>query len=190
MRLFVAVEIPNQIKDFLATLLSLKLSFNGVNIVQKENFHITLKFLGEVEDKIIPNIKETLKSLANEFSPFTLKITRPGLFPDKSKPRVIWMGTENTYTLRTIADKIDEKLSSFGFQREQREFKSHITLARVKNYQSGRYLFEKIADKYRERIQNEKTFEFYVREFVLMKSTLTPKGSIYEVLERFELKRI
>ncbi|WP_353684139.1 RNA 2',3'-cyclic phosphodiesterase [Thermodesulfovibrio sp. 3907-1M] len=184
MRLFIAIQLPREIKEFLAELTSFKSTIDGVNIVQKENFHITLKFLGEVEEKIIPDLISTLKSLSSEFSNFTLKITTPGVFPDKIKPRVIWIGTENTETLRRLAERIDEETASLGFQREERQFKSHITLARVKNHRNGKYFFEKILKKFSE---NSFNFQFEVKEFVLMKSTLTAKGSIYSVLERFPL---
>lgn len=206
MRLFIAIEIPENIKEFLLKIIPINLPLDGVNVVQKQNLHITLKFLGEVEESLIPDIKETLKSISGEFSAFTLKITRPGVFPDKFKPRVIWIGTENTDTLKTIAKRIDENLHKYGFEKEQREFKAHITLARVKNFQNGRYLFERILKAFKDKItseisvkkkfssydivetiENSSPIKFSVTEFVLMKSTLTPKGSIYNVLERFPL---
>ncbi|MDI1472293.1 2'-5' RNA ligase [Thermodesulfovibrio sp. N1] len=184
MRLFIAIEIPKEIKEFLSELNTFTSPIEGVNFVQKDNFHITLKFLGEVEEKFIPDLTDLLKSIAEEFSDFTLKITNPGVFPDKFKPRVIWIGTENTDILKKLAKKIDDELSQFGFQREEREFKSHITLARVKNHQNGKYVFEKILRRFSEKSPD---FQFRVKDFVLMKSTLTPKGSIYHVLQRFLL---
>lgn len=187
MRLFLAIEIPLSIREFLASLIEPKQTIDGINIVSKQNLHITIKFLGEVEEKLIPKIKEILNPLSREFSPFKLKITRPGVFPDKDKPRVIWIGTENKDVLKDLAKRIDESLSVIGFQKETREFRAHITLARVKNYQNGRYIFEKLVDKYRQISVENRQFEFSVEEFVLMKSTLTPNGSIYEVIERFNL---
>jgi len=184
MRIFIAIELPEELKNFLGELTTFKSTIEGLNIVQKDNFHITLKFLGEVEEKLIPDITDTLKNIANEFSKFTLKITRPGAFPDRVKPRVIWIGTENTDTLKELAKRIDEELSRLGFQKEAREFKSHITLARVKNFKNGKYVFDKILKNFSEKSPQ---FQFQVRDFVLMKSTLTPKGSIYSVLERFHL---
>jgi 2'-5' RNA ligase len=184
MRLFVAIELPEEIREFLSELTSFKSPVEGVNFVQKENFHITLKFLGEVKESLIPEITNKLNKIASEFSDFTLNITHPGVFPDKSKPRVIWIGTENTDIMKTMAKKIDEELSQFGFQREERDFKSHITLARVKNPKNGKYVFEKVLKKFSEKSLE---FSFQIKEFVLMKSTLTPKGSVYDVLQRFSL---
>lgn len=184
MRLFIAIEIPNEIKEFLYQLIYLKTSLDGVSIVQKGNFHITLKFLGEVNEGLIPDITNTLRKISNGFSPFTLKITHPGVFPDKFKPRVIWIGTENTDSLKEMAKRIDEEMESLGFKREDKNFKSHITVARVKNFHNGKYLFEKILKKFS---GESSQLKFQVEEFVLMKSTLTPKGSIYDVLQRFPL---
>ncbi|MCX7987907.1 MAG: RNA 2',3'-cyclic phosphodiesterase [Thermodesulfovibrio sp.] len=190
MRCFIAIELPEDIKNFIDKLISLNSSVEGVNIVKKDNLHLTLKFLGEVKSELIPTLIKSLNNLANEFSPFNLKISHPGVFPDKIKPRVIWIGLESSKTIRELAAKIDEEMSKHGFEREQRVFKAHITVARVKNPQNGRYIFEKIFKSFREKMLNNsptKKLDFQVREFVLMKSTLTPKGSIYEVLERFPL---
>lgn len=184
MRLFIAIEIPDDIKEFLYQLICLKTSLDGVSIVQKGNFHITLKFLGEVKESLIPDIANTLKKISCQFSPFTLRITYPGVFPDKFKPRVIWIGTENTDNLKEMAKRIDEEMESFGFKRENKNFKSHITLARVKNFHNGKYLYDKIIKRFSEKSPQ---LQFQVKEFVLMKSILTAKGSIYDVLQRFPL---
>jgi len=133
MRTFIAIEVPENIRSFFTELLPVKTLLEGVSIVHKDNFHITLKFLGEIEEMLISEIKQTLISIADETSSFTLKITHPGVFPDPLKPRVIWMGIENNSALIELVKKIEENLEKSGFQRETRNFKSHITLARVKN---------------------------------------------------------
>lgn len=207
MRCFLAIELPESIKNFIYELIDSNSSIEGVNLVKKDNLHITLKFLGEVKPDLISAITESLNNLVKEFSPFILKISHPGVFPDKSNPRVIWIGLEYSDVLKNLADKIEGEMHSYGFEKEQRGFKAHITLARVKNFRNGRYIFEKILKSFKEKtlINNfckkdnqipnlsnrvsEKAInlQFQVREFVLMKSILTPKGSIYEVLEKFSL---
>lgn len=197
MRTFIAIELSENLKNFLAELIKVKANLEGISVVKKENFHITLKFLGEVEDRIIPNLSKILISIANQFEPFSLKLTHPGVFPDKIRPKVIWIGTENNDTLKKLAKQIDERVHELGFQKENREYKSHITLARVKNYQNGRYLFQQILKNFSEYTSNlnfqngsDQRLEIFVKDFVLMKSTLTPQGSIYEILERFPLCKI
>lgn len=188
MRCFIAIELPEDIKIFIDKLFNLKSSVDGVNLVKKENLHLTLKFLGEIEIDLIPSIVKSLKDLAKGFYPFILKISHPGVFPDKVKPRVIWIGLESSEVLKELAFRVDEEMYKFGIEKEKREFRSHITLARVKNFQNGKYIYEKIWKTFRENKLTDNPDQkpyFYVKEFVLMKSTLTPKGSIYEVLERF-----
>ena len=206
MRCFIAIDLPEDIKNFIGHLIDLNYSIEGVNLVKKSNLHITLKFLGEVNSDILSSITESISNLANNFSPFILKISYPGVFPDKINPRVIWIGLEFSEELKELTLKIDEEMHKRGFEREQREFKAHITVARVKNPRNGRYVFEKILKSFKEKnlstnllkndtlsdfsnIVFEKAFipQFKVKEFVLMKSILTPKGSIYEVLKKFPL---
>ncbi len=183
MRLFIAIEIPENIKQFLSELVSLKAPVEGVNIVPKENFHITLKFLGEVQEEIVSQIKTSLLKVAKQIVPFNLKITYPGVFPNSSKARVIWIGTDTNQELKKLVSKIEESMAQYGFKKEEKEFTSHITLARVKNFQNGRYLFYKISKTFKDKMTSELIFD--VNEFVLMKSTLTPSGSIYEPLGKF-----
>lgn len=193
MRLFLALEIPDRIKNFLSKLIEKKYTIDGISFVQRENFHITLKFLGEVDENLIPAISEKLSLVSKEFYPFSLKISNPGVFPDKSKPRVIWIGTENKDNVKRLVFNIEDSLEKLGFKKEQREFKAHITLARIKNTKNGAYIFEKIQKNFRELLsasyQEAIDLYFDVNDFVLMKSILTPKGSIYEVLQRFSLLR-
>lgn len=193
MRCFIAIELPEDIKIFIDNLINLKSSVDGINFVKKENLHLTLKFLGEVGIDLIPLIVKSLKNLAKEFPPFTLKISHPGVFPDKVKPRVIWMGLEYSEILKDLAVRVDEETYKFCIEKEKREFKSHITIARVKNFQNGIRMFEKICKTFRDNNFTDNDLKkphFTVKEFVLMKSTLTPGGSIYEVLERFPLNDI
>lgn len=191
MRLFIAVDLPKSLKELLFLLCEQKKVIEGVNIVSKENLHITLKFLGEVSELMIPDISNKLREIANDFDPFVLKITHTGVFPNLNFPKVVWIGMEKELTIIKLANTIDEKLESLGFKREEKEFKSHITLARVKEPRNGRYFFDLVNRRFRELSISHKDFKtslkFEVKEFVLMKSTLTPKGSIYDVLQRFPL---
>ncbi len=189
MRIFIAVELPEEIRKTLFSLVPTKFPFDGVNVVAQENLHITLKFLGEVESSLIEKIKEALSLIAKKHSSFTLNISYPGVFPDTSRPRVIWIGTENSKEIKALARDIEKEMEAMGFPSEKRDFKSHITLARVKNFQNGRLLFERINKNFREKHLSSKNInlQFSVKDFVLMKSTLTPRGSIYEVLEKFPL---
>lgn len=191
MRLFIALDLPKSLKEILFLLCEQKKVIEGVNIVSKENYHITLKFLGEVSELMIPPITDKLREITRKFNPFFLKISHSGVFPNSQFPRVVWIGVEDDMTIRKLASAIEESLESLGFKREEKEFKSHITLARVKEPRNGRYFFDLINRRFKELSISHEDFKnslkFEVKEFVLMKSTLTPKGSIYDVLQRFPL---
>lgn len=191
MRCFLAILLPEHIKNLIDSLANLNYPLEGVNLVKKDNLHITLKFLGEVEINLIPSIVDSLKILTKNFSPFSLKISHPGVFPTVSKMRVIWIGLEHSNRLEELANKISEEMNKFNFKRQYREFNAHITIGRVKNLQNGRYLFEKVWKNFKSIIQKIDVHQlsFEVEEFVLMKSTLTPTGSIYEVIERFPFSK-
>lgn len=191
MRLFIAVDLPERLKELLSLLIVQKKQTEGVKLVSKENLHITLKFLGEVNEFLIPAISDKLKAIAKAFNPFVLKISHPGAFPNSNFPQVVWLGVENEVTIKKLANTIEESLKSMGFKREERDFKSHITLARVKEPKKGRQFFEAVNARFIELHQGHSDFRaslsFEVKEFVLMKSILTSKGSIYEILQRFPL---
>lgn len=195
MRCFIAIELPEYIKDFVEEIFDLRSSVDGVNFVKKENLHITLKFLGEISPDMIGKISQILSEISSEFAPFILRVSHPGVFPDRVNPRVIWIGLEFSEVLKNLAKKIDDRLNLLGFEREKREFRAHITLARIKNFRNGRYVFEKLIKSFMNRLSKTKNDvsdevkypQFVVEAIVLMKSTLTPKGSIYESLEKFPL---
>lgn len=189
MRCFIAIDIPDKIKEFIGKLVKIPSSLEGVNIVQPKNYHITVKFLGEVSESLIPEIKSLLNKIATHSTPFELVVSAPGVFPDEKNPRVVWIGTNSSIELRSLAKKVEEELEKIGFEREKRDFKSHITLARVKNTRNGKYFYEKVVRNYQLAIKNIGIdyLKFRVDSVVLMKSTLTGAGSIYDIVESFSL---
>ncbi len=191
MRCFIAILLPEHIKDLIDKIVNLNSPWEGINLVKKDNLHITLKFLGDVENVSIPLLIDSLKNLKKNFSPFVLKISHPGVFPNASKIRVLWIGLAFSATLKELATKISEEMEKFNIKREDRQFNAHITVGRVKNLNNGKFLFEKIWKNFRIIKQeiHENNLSFKVEEFVLMKSTLTPDGSIYEVIERFPFSK-
>ncbi|MBI2131063.1 RNA 2',3'-cyclic phosphodiesterase, partial [Candidatus Woesearchaeota archaeon] len=127
MRLFIAVDFNEQ-KDFLAGLqnqfnfLDTRLSFTKV-------FHLTLKFLGEVQPNVADSVMQSLGAVKSR--PFTLNLGRIGIFPDSSHMRVVWIGISPEEPVLMLQKAVDESLSSL-FKKEK-NFKPHITLARVKS---------------------------------------------------------
>ncbi|MBN2335209.1 RNA 2',3'-cyclic phosphodiesterase [Candidatus Bathyarchaeota archaeon] len=177
-RCFVAVECSS---DKLATRFQearrrLESTQGDVKFVEPENIHLTLKFLGEIEQSRVDEAVEAVKSTS--FKPFTVMIEGVGAFPNLRRPRVVWAGiTEGVTEFVEIWKSTDLRLSKLGFERERRGFSPHITIGRVR---SGRN-----RDRLAEEIAALGDFEFgrlQVDRIKLKRSVLTPQGPIYSTL--------
>ncbi len=152
-----------------------------IKLVEPENLHITLKFLGEVEEARIPVIVKALEGALKGVSKFRVKLEGVGAFPRVSRPNVIWVGvSEGRDPLIRLANLVEDALKKVGFPKEKRPFEPHLTIARVK-YRSSDLpgLITKV--------KGVEIGEIEVREVKLKKSTLTSKGPIYETLHSFPL---
>lgn len=176
MRLFVAVDVDEKLRERTKPLLNALSRLNGVKAVEPENLHITLLFLGEVEERRLPAIEDSLSSV--EFSPFTLTFEGVGAFPNEKNPRVVWVGVKDSGELKKLADSVYEKLKKLGFRRDK-EFAAHMTVARVKRKNPE---VSDIISKF----SSESFGEVEVSNFKLKQSILTPKGPIYKDLRVFE----
>ncbi|MEM4389339.1 MAG: RNA 2',3'-cyclic phosphodiesterase [Candidatus Micrarchaeia archaeon] len=168
MRLFVAAELSDEILNALSQVQA-SLPREGLVFVKKENQHLTLKFLGEVGEDRLPALKAALESCRRP--PFTVSVKGVGAFPNEKFVRVVWAGVHSA-ELAALAACIDNALAPLGFSREERPFAGHITLARVKAKTDVSRFLARFRD-----------FDFgscRIDRFVLKRSTLTPKGPIYE----------
>ncbi|GMR04302.1 MAG: RNA 2',3'-cyclic phosphodiesterase [Thermodesulfobacteriota bacterium] len=161
----------------------MKKDFNKrVSWVNPSNIHLTLKFLGEVDETRIDQIGEALEKAASGIRPFSLSTGKLGGFPNIANPRVLWLGLEGGEEAVELQKKIDETLAGLGFEKEKRAFHPHLTLARIRNPADGRALGA-LAIKLRHDIN----IEFTVDSFILFRSKLTPSGAEYSELRRFGL---
>jgi RNA 2',3'-cyclic 3'-phosphodiesterase len=133
-RVFIAVPLPVSLK---AKLLSLQQEFRLLPLdaawVREAGFHITLKFLGEVNARLIEPIVACMTAAARQFPPFMLSLTGVGVFPQASSPRVLWVGVQDVNgALRQIQQTLDAQLTQVGFASDTRPFTPHLTLARLK----------------------------------------------------------
>lgn len=186
MRLFIAIEISEEIREALAQIQShLKYAGADVKWVEPHNIHLTLKFLGEVNEEKAEEIKSILDGIAKETRPFELSIKDVGAFPTIEYPRVIWAGLDKgADESKMLAEKIDEGLSKTGFQKEARPFASHLTIGRVRSSTNKEALKEKMNSLLTPttRPTNQDSPSQPISSVILFKSTLTPKGSIYTKL--------
>lgn len=179
MRLFVAVDVENEVKDRIYSLSKALNSINGVKAVERENIHITLKFLGEVNEVKAEKIKEALNSV--EAEPFKAHFYNVGFFPSKGKIRVVWVGVnEGNAEFKDLALKVENSVKRLGFRRDK-EFVAHATVARIKKPVNRDQLIKTIESF-------ESDFGWMeVDKFKLKQSILTPKGPIYKDLQVYRL---
>ena len=176
MRLFIAIKIPEDIKEYLAKIQeNIEINSNKIRFVKKEQIHLTLKFLGEVQPNIAEEIKNNLKKIT--FSPFSANLDKIGVFPSESYIRVIWVGLKPEEPILELQKSIDDNLKKL-FKKEK-NFKGHITLARIKFIEDKKKFIDKLK---KIKIKDKK---IDINNFKLIKSTLTPQGPVYEELEVF-----
>jgi 2'-5' RNA ligase len=186
-RAFIAAEIDPQTKKKISNLISiLKKSEADVKWVTEDQMHLTLKFLGNIEQDRIQEISDALSAIANKAFSFTIHLSKLGAFPNMNHPRVIWIGIDKgAESLEALNKKIETNLEKLGFPKENREFKPHFTLARIK---SSKNILELIKTLEKNTFDSEG--EIKINKLIIFQSILTPKGAIYTKLSTAELAPI
>ena len=183
-RCFLAVELEDVVRERVKVLQKeLRRTLPNVKWVEEDNLHVTLLFLGEVDDREIAKVCRLAQEAVNGIKPFTLSVEQFGCFPHPHRPRVLWVGVgEGKEELVEMYDALATPLSELGFRREDRPYSPHITLGRTKS--DG-----PIAELSRA-LEKHATWDagsFQVTEVVLMSSELTRDGPLYTILGRAEL---
>lgn len=179
MRLFIGIDLPSEIKQALLELQS-ELRNQGVNgsWKSKENFHLTLEFLGELDMSTVPTICECLAKASRSIKPFPLRIGGLGVFPSFKRPHTLWTSVDGRLNeLHQLRDRIHSELASQGFNLEERKFKPHITLASR----------PKLNDEDLSDLRTKEFGEFRVEEIILFKSEEVRGNRLYTALERLPL---
>jgi 2'-5' RNA ligase len=184
MRTFVAIDLEREIKNNISKFLErLDTGLRNVRWIKFQGMHITLKFLGEVGEEKLHEIKEALRSTAAEFRPFSLQIKGTGTFPHaKRNPRILWLGVECDPILINLQEKMELKLENIGFPREKRKYHPHLTLGRVK----APFKLQPILD---ELGKNKDVLfgEMSVTKTTLFQSILKPTGAEYKIISEISL---
>jgi len=175
MRLFIAIEAPEEIRNYFLELQK-QISNDLAKIVFTKSFHLTLKFLGEADESKKDRVIELLRKV--KFEHFIAALSDMGIFPSENYMRVLWVGLEPKGKIVELQQKIDDILANL-FPKDKR-FHPHITLGRVKFVNDKK----KIMGFLKGMDIEKKSFE--IKDFRLIKSTLTPEGPVYEVLEKFK----
>ncbi len=176
-RVFVAAELPESVKQSLSEYEeSLKRSDARLNLVDPDLSHITLKFIGEVDAVKLKKIEERLSAI--KYSPYTMRLSGIS-FNNPRSPRVVWVNGSDGGGSARLAAMIEESLADIGIPKEERQFKIHVTLARIKEYHPSLMPIVK-------GLGDEDVAEFEITGFSLKKSVLTPKGPIYSDIMRVD----
>jgi 2'-5' RNA ligase len=188
MRAFIAIELPCLIRDYLSQIQDkLKTSGSDVKWVDPRNIHLTIKFLGEIEDKTIDQITGILEAVSCCIPVFYIRICSVGAFPNINAPRIIWAGIDKGENeTKKIAGELAKKLVKIGISEEDKPFSAHLTIGRIRSaFNRGNLV--RIIISLQEEIAQEK-IEFCVSKLTLFKSVLTPRGPIYTVLKEANFK--
>jgi 2'-5' RNA ligase len=179
-RSFIAIELPEEAKEGLASLRREleRDEHKFVKWVAPRGIHLTLKFLGNIPSKRVAQITEAIEEAAQEISPFHLEISGLGAFPSLRQVRVFWVGIGGEMDkLSQLQQNIDSTLAALGFAKEERSFMPHLTLARVREGASPpeRRSFGELVDS----TIFEDKYHIEVEAISLMRSQLTPAGALY-----------
>jgi RNA 2',3'-cyclic 3'-phosphodiesterase len=185
MRTFIAVSMPHPCREMLEQLQhNLRPLGADVRWVAVASIHLTLKFLGEMEPKLLPHLVEMLRASAGPEPAFSLRLHGLGGFPNLRNPRVIWCGIEGDIErLTRLQEKVESACSELGFAREERSFHPHLTLGRVNGKRNLQVLLDYI------KIGTDQECAFAVNHFNVYRSTLAPRGAIYDILATVPLNK-
>jgi RNA 2',3'-cyclic 3'-phosphodiesterase len=184
MRTFLCLPVDEAISDRLAALsqkarerVSTRASW-----VAPENFHVTVRFLGEIDPMLTLELEAACKRVVREIPHFDLRIDRVGAFPAADRPRVLWAGGAAPDGFAALTERLEAALQSLGFGRSRPETVAHITLARLKG-RPDRGIAETIAA-----LSEIPDWTLSVGRLVLMESRLTPRGAVYTPLFSLPLR--
>jgi RNA 2',3'-cyclic 3'-phosphodiesterase len=185
MRTFIAVPLPQSCREMLEKLQQdIRPLGADLRLVATASIHLTLKFLGEIDPKVLPNLVETLTASVKSEPVLSLCLRGLGGFPDLRNPRVIWCGVEgDTEELARLQEKVENACCDIGFEREERPFHPHLTLARVNSKRNLQGLLDYI------KIGSGLEREFSAGHINIYRSTLTPRGAIYDIMATIALKK-
>ena len=174
---FIAVDVPPSpaLERFAG---DLRTASASLKVVSADQLHLTVKFLGDTEEGLVPEIVTAIREAAAGVRPFEDRVQGTGAFPSLSRMNLIWVGVQGAEPIARIANALEVSLESLGFAPEKRAWKAHVTLARVKGHRD--------LDRVRGVLEGHRDDLFgshRVDGIFSKKSVLTPQGAQYSVVE-------
>lgn len=186
LRLFWAVSLPDQVKKQLGMLMDLmKKGRADAKWVEKDNLHLTIKFLGELPANQLPLLIGTVREAVSGTGSFNLMVKGLGFFPSAQRPRILWAGlTGELDRLREVHHLVEDSLAPLGWPPENRRFSPHLTLARLRSHKGVETLTRLVPE-----LANRCAVDMPVpvEELKLMESKLMRQGPLYTILDRIIL---
>jgi 2'-5' RNA ligase len=185
-RVFCAVELPAEVRNQLEEhILKLRKAVPDVaaSWSRVENIHLTLKFFGNVALDRIEVISAAASRAVAEFSPFPIGVCDTGVFPRPSRAQVLWIGvSDSSGKLSALQERLENECAAEGFSKEDRVYRPHLTIARIRRPEGGRRLAETHLQMDFPRIDIDLT------ELVLFRSELSPRGSKYTAISKHPIR--
>jgi 2'-5' RNA ligase len=185
-RAFIAIDLPDDVRVAIQEVQARlrQMSFDvKISWTKIANLHLTLQFLGNIEEGVIEEFKTALRLVAVQHQPFDVSVRGAGAFPDEKRPRVVWVGCDDDgHRLKALALAVHDAMLPFGFTHEYRGFSAHLTLGRIKSPRPDAALTRAIDSL------KDMTFgTLRVEAIHLFESRLHPEGSIYTKLSSHAL---
>ncbi|MEM6469244.1 MAG: RNA 2',3'-cyclic phosphodiesterase [Planctomycetota bacterium] len=185
-RTFIAIPLAPAIESGARRLIKqLKPFDTAIKWVPADNLHLTLKFLGEVDNVEIPKVCKSIRRVTNQIEPFELTFTGTGGFPEISRPRVLFAGVEDpSGSLVRMVNSLETELATLGFKPEPRDYRPHLTIgrARSRSHRASAELLEAVKQH-----ESQDLGEMLVEEVQLVASFLDKAGPTYQVMDTVEI---
>jgi 2'-5' RNA ligase len=184
-RSFLAFELAPKVREQIKTVSTeLQKTRMPVRWVKVDNIHLTIIFLGSVNEDKIDDIKEKVNSVVKRFSIFKTRLNGVGVFPNWRRPRVIWVGLNGEIErLSRFRDELQTELKVLGLKEEKRPYRPHLTIGRFKGASNRDEELKWIIDRYHDITSDQ----YYLNELVFFKSDLKPDGPVYTKMASWPL---
>jgi len=180
-RLFVALKIPDVVKsEVFKHCYAAAETQSDYRWEDEDKVHLTLKFIGELKEELLPQITDELEFVKN-YSAFDCKVSRFGFFFRDNQAKILWCNVETDDSIVLLVDQLNIRLQKYDIEIEKRKFKGHLTLLRIKKPVSENFI-----KRFKE--YSFDPIKFNANEIALIQSVLKPVGSEYKVLKIYELK--
>ena len=177
-RTFISIDVP--ITDEMSSLLDSLRDIRGIRVPPEGQIHLTLKFLGDTDDKKVTKLCASLREALSDVKSFDVDIEGLGAFPNERNPSVLWMGVKDPDELSHIADIVNYTVKSLNLKCDDKKFSPHITVGRIDGRPDLNDIFKK---------NKGKGFcSFRCSSVKVMKSELTPKGAIHSIIDSIDLE--